>query len=144
MSAESEANKATLYRYFKELMNDAKLAVIEEMMDENIFFTIPTTGDVRGRGQYKDLVNLLHTAFPDLHFTTNDVFAEGDTIACRWTATGTFTGTFLGKPGTGKPFTIEGIGLYRFKNGRFVDNRVNEDTLGLLIQCGIIPPPGQG
>jgi steroid delta-isomerase-like uncharacterized protein len=84
-------------------------------------------------------VTLLRTAFPDLLFKVEDEVAEGDVVVDRWSATGTSKGPFNGAPPSGKQFRIEGIGWYRLKSGQFIENRVNEDTLGLLQQIGALP-----
>jgi len=63
----------------------------------------------------------------------------------RGTHTGTPLKTLKGDvPAQGNPFVIDGMSWLRFKDGKFVEARINEDTLGLLIQIGAIPVPGGG
>ena len=85
---------------------------------------------------------MLHTAFPDIHFYIEDEFADRQRVAVRWVARGTHLGDFLGNAPTGRRFSIDGIGSYRLADGKLIENRVNEDSLNLLIQIGLIPPPG--
>ena len=40
----------------------------------------------------KKVVTTLRTGFPDLHFEVHHMIAEGDTVACRSTMTGTHLG----------------------------------------------------
>jgi steroid delta-isomerase-like uncharacterized protein len=89
---------------------------------------------------------MLRGAFPDLKFTIEHLLAEGDTVVGHWTARGTHTGTALKTlrgdiPAKGNPFVIDGMSWLRFKDGKFVEARINEDTLGLLQQIGAIPSP---
>jgi steroid delta-isomerase-like uncharacterized protein len=141
--SQEEDNKALVRRYFEEIMNGGNPGAINELIAPNCVFTIPTLPKpFYGPDGYRDLVNLLRTAFPDLLFKVVDEVAEGDTVVDRWSATGTSVASFSGYPPTGRKFEIEGIGWYRFQNGQFVENRVNEDTLGLLTQIGAIPQPG--
>ncbi len=134
-----ESNKLVVRRYFDEIMNGASAAAIRELIAPNCEFTIPTLPQpFYGPDGYVQLVNLLHSAFPDLLFKIEDELAEGDIVVDRWSATGTSRGEFSGFRPSGKSFQIEGIGWYRLKDGQFVENRVNEDTLGLLTQIGAI------
>jgi steroid delta-isomerase-like uncharacterized protein len=138
-----ETNTALVRRYFDEIMNKGNRDAIHELIAPDCIFTIPTLPDpFHGPDGYENLVRLLRTAFPDLLFKIEDELAEGDTVVDRWTATGTSRGPFNGKPPTGRTFLIEGTGWYRLKDGQFVENRLNEDTLGLLTQIGSIPAPG--
>jgi steroid delta-isomerase-like uncharacterized protein len=138
----TEANKSLVDRYFREIMNGERIDAVYDLIDPQCVFTIPTLPDpFYGPDGYKKLVNLLRTAFPDLLFTSLDMLAEGDVVVDRWQATGTSLGPFQGAPPNGKSFRIEGIGWYRLANGKFIENRVFEDTLGLLQQIGALPAP---
>ena len=83
------------------------------------------------------------TAFPDLHFTVEDLIAEGDKVVARLTVRGTQQGAFMGIPPTGKHVTVTGIDINRLAGGKSVEHWLNMDTLGLLQQLGVIPAPGQ-
>ena len=135
------ANIEVMRRYFEEAMNDYDLDVVDEIVHDEFLLTIPTHGPARGPEGFKQEVTMLHTAFPDLHFSQEDVFAEGNRVAVRWVARGTHLGEFLGNAPSGRRFWIDGIGSYRFLDGKLVESAVNEDSLNLLIQIGVIPPP---
>jgi ketosteroid isomerase-like protein len=93
MSSE-EPNKALVRRYFDDIMNGGNLDAIDELIASDCVFTIPTLRDpFVGPKGYRNLVNLLRTAFPDLLFKVVDELAEGDTVVDRWTATGTSDAT---------------------------------------------------
>ena len=78
-------------------------------------------------------------AFPDLHFTLEDVIGEGDRVVVRWTATGTHKAEVMGVPATGKRVAVTGIEVSRFADGKLAETWVNWDALGLLRQLGAIP-----
>jgi|SRR6266545_430105 len=145
MSVE-EQNKALARRYYRELMSEGNLAFVDEFMAPEFEFTNPTHSEPYRGAEFKELVSMLRGAFPDLHFTPEHLVARGDTVVGHWTARGTHTGTPLKTlsgdiPAQAKPFVIDGMSWLRIVNGKFVEARINEDTVGLLMQIGAIPAP---
>lgn len=142
-----EAKIAIAKRYYQEIMNDANLAVIDELMSPDFLFTIPTHPDpYRGPDGFKNLVTMLHGAFPDVHLKVEHLIVDGDTVVGHWTGSGTHTGgplhTVKGDlPATGKNFVIDGVSWLKIINGKIVESLANEDTLSLLQQIGVIPLP---
>lgn len=80
-------------------------------------------------------------AFPDLRVSVDLIVAEGDLVAVRWTARGTNTGTGNGIPATGRRAEVSGTTVFRFANGEIAEEWTSGDTLGLLKQLGLAPPP---
>jgi len=97
---------------------------------------------IQGLEAFKQVEAMLLTALPDIHYTVEDLIAEGDKVVARATLSGTQQGTFMGIPPTGKHVTIGGIDINRFVGGKSVEHWVEMDTLGLMQQLGVIPPPG--
>lgn len=81
---------------------------------------------------------------PDMHVTTEIMFAEGDRVVRRWRAIGTHEGELMGIPPTGKQLTLTANTIYRFADGKIVEAWWNFDALGFQQQLGVIPPLGQG
>ncbi len=141
-----EENKQLARRYYSELMSNGDLSFVDRYMAPEFEFSNPTHVDPYRGAEFKKLVTMLRGAFPDLKFTIEHLLGEGDTVVGHWTARGTHTGTALKTlrgdiPAQGKPFVIDGMSWLRFKDGKFVEARINEDTLGLLQQIGAIPGP---
>ena len=80
-------------------------------------------------------------AFTGAHITVIEQIAEDDVIASRWTASGTHTGEIAGIAPTGKDVTISGITISKLEGGRVIEEWVNWDTFGMLVQLGAIPMP---
>ena len=78
-------------------------------------------------------------AFPDLKLTVEQVVAEGDHVAIRWTARGTHKGELFGIAPTGKQATVSGITIDRWADGKIAESWTNWDTLGMLQQLGVVP-----
>ena len=77
--------------------------------------------------------------FPDSRISIESSVAEGDTVASRWTLTGTHLGTFQGIPPTGRPMKFTGVEFNRVVDGRFVEHCSMFDNLALLRQIGAMP-----
>ena len=86
---------------------------------------------------------MFRTAFPDLHFTIEDMVAEDDKVTWRATTRGTHGGELMGIPPTGKPAVVASVIVSRFDGGKWAEDWVMIDTLGMLQQLGVIPAPEQ-
>lgn len=139
----TEENKAHVRRGFEAISkkNLANLAVFYELLNPDIVFHNAST-TIQGLEAYKQFLSMHITAFPDLHFTIEDMIAEGDLVVVRYTIRGTHKGDLMGIPPTGKQVTWTGIDIFRFVNGKLVEEWYNGDDLGLLQQIGVIPPMG--
>jgi ketosteroid isomerase-like protein len=103
-----------------------------------------STPDVgRGPESEKKRVTLYRSAFPDLRLTIEDIIAEGETVTARWSCRGTHKGELNGIAPTGKQFTISGVSIARFTNGKMAEGWVNWDALGLMQQLGVVPELGR-
>jgi steroid delta-isomerase-like uncharacterized protein len=146
-SPDIDAKKAIAHRYYQEIMNQAKLDVIDELMSPDFLFTIPTHPEpYRGPDGFKELVTMLHGAFPDVHLKVEHLLVDGDTVVGHWIGSGTHTGgplhTVKGDiPASGKHFVIDGVSWLKIVDGKIVESLANEDTLSLLQQIGVIPAP---
>ncbi len=104
----------------------------------------PNTPDLgTGPEGYKRLVALYTAAFPDLHITLNDTISEDNKVVMSWTATGTHKGELRGIAPTDKRFSVEGVTISRFAEGKILESRVSWDALGMMQQLGVVPAIGQ-
>ncbi len=141
----TEQNKTIVRRYWEEVWNQGNLAVVDELIAAD-FDGHPAPSDAdfgRGPTGQKQLVGLYRGAFPDMRMSIDDMTAEGDRVALRWTARGTNTGEMMGMPATGKPATVTGIVINRLAGGKIAEGWTNFDALGMLQQLGVIPTPEQ-
>ena len=122
---------------FWEVVNQQNWAMLDEIIVED--YIERGSGRSLGREGLKVEFAGYAATFSDLHFTIEDMVAEGDQVITRWTARGTHTGPLLNIPPTGKPVTITGISIDRVKNGRVVEGWTEFDALGMLQQLGAFP-----
>jgi steroid delta-isomerase-like uncharacterized protein len=137
----TKENKANIRRHVEEVWNKGNLAIIPELIAPN-YIIRSGEQEYKGPEGFKQIVLLMRNAFPDLHYTIDEMVAEGDTVAVRYTATGTFKGKMGDYKPTGKKVTrIESI-FHRFEGGKQVGAQVYYDSLSLYRQMGIPTPPG--
>ncbi len=81
--------------------------------------------------------------FPDVVSTIEDLIAEGDKVAARWSARATHRGKYVGIPPTGKEVEFTGISVYRIEGNKIAESWTVEDELGLMRQIGAVAEAGQ-
>jgi predicted ester cyclase len=133
-------NKENIRRHVEEVWNKGKLDVIPELISPK-YIVHPNYGDeVKGQDGFKQLVTMMRTAAPDLRFTIDSMVAEGDIVAARYTATGTFTGEIPNFKPTGKKFKRSDAIFHRFEGGKQVEAWTFSDQLSEYRQMGIPIP----
>ncbi|MBK6326408.1 MAG: ester cyclase [Chloroflexi bacterium] len=138
-----ETNKAVVRRFYAEAWNQKKLEILEETHAPDWTHIDPSNpADLSGGPEAnRARLSQLIAAFPDIHYTLEDVIAEGDKVVVRFTVTGTHQGAFAGIPATGRQVAMQGIIIHRLQDGKIIEDWVVRDTLGLMQQLGVIPSP---
>jgi steroid delta-isomerase-like uncharacterized protein len=136
-------NKALERRWFKafDKGKDAVMAATDELYSNDFVLHSATGEDMHGLKATKKYIAEIFSAFPDIHMTIDDLVAEGDKVAVRFTVTGTHKGEFMGVPATNKKGTMWSIQIDRIARGKFVEGWERSDTLGLMRQLGLMPKP---
>jgi predicted ester cyclase len=86
----------------------------------------------------------LFATIPDWRFEVLDLVAEGDKVAVRWRAAGTFDGTgkFEGFAPNGRPIDLEGADLLTVEDGKIVSNFAYSNGMEFARQIGALPAAG--
>ena len=142
MSA-TEENKALFRRTYEELLNQGNLSVAEEVVAPEFLNHEAPPGRNRGPESMRGLATMLRTGFPDLHFTIEELVAEGDIVAGRLTMSGTHEGHLMSMPPTGRSVRQDHMHFVRFRDGKAVEHWGVRDDMGMMQQLGAIPEPGQ-
>ncbi len=137
----SSTNKEVIQAFIEEVLNQGRWERMTDFVKEDFIELDPLPGQQQGRLGLKDVLVGMRSAFPDMHWTIHEQIAEGDKVVSRFTWTGTHRDTFLGIPATGKPVEVKGVVIDRLEAGKMSDSRIHMDTLGMLQQLGVIPPP---
>lgn len=131
-----ETNKVLVQRWFDELWNQGNEAVAEEIVTPDCTFHDPASrGDIPAT--HEAHYAAYRSAFPDLAFAIEDLIAEDDEVAARFTATGTHEGEFWDHAPTGNEFEIDGVVFNRIEDGRIAETRPVWDVFGLMGQLGL-------
>src|SRR4051812_46508517 len=128
MATNIEDNKALVRRFIEEVFNGGNYNLIE-----GFYATPELASHIKGDAP------LLRKGFPDLHFVVEDLIGEGDKVVVRYTITGTNTGSFMGRPPSGKTATWGGATVITVKDGKFQEEWVYPDRFSAMQQVGVIP-----
>ena len=128
-----ENNKTLYRRIVKEVWNSGKLELVDEFIDINcVFHTFEK--DLKGPAQFRQYAEELFAAFPDIHFTIEDLIGERDKVVSHWTLTVTQRGEFLGIPATNKKIKFQGATILLIAKGKVVELWAYWDRLSVKKQ----------
>ena len=128
-----EANKAVVLRYV-DAFNRADYAALQE-----IFAPDAEVQGVLGKGTMDKVIGIwqeLHSAF-GIHLTVEEIIAENDRVAVRYTERGTFKGTFRGHAPTGKSFELVALEWFELRNGKIQRRWGARDSASQARQIGL-------
>lgn len=89
--------------------------------------------------EYQVYMEPAFEAFPDYSITIEDLFADGDTVAFRFTDSGTMKGEYQGKEPTGEIFHLSVIGMATVADGEITHLQYEYDRLLMMQQLGLLP-----
>jgi len=133
-------NKNLVRRYFEEVANKFKLAVIEEVFTGDTVFAAPYFPKLRGLEGRKQVQAIAHSAYPNGHYTVKELIAEGNSVVARWTFRGTHKGEMMGMAPTGKKVSLTGTSTLAIRDRKIASEWADYDALGQWQQLGVIPP----
>jgi predicted ester cyclase len=120
MSELASKNKALMRRIYEEMWNKANPALAAEL------FAQPEG--------VERFVSQFLLSFPDLQHTVEEMIAEGDQVAVRFSAQGTHSGQWLGFTPTGRSIHYTGATLARIVGDTIVEHHTWWDKAALIEQ----------
>jgi steroid delta-isomerase-like uncharacterized protein len=130
MSLSSEKN--VIESFIEEVFNGHNISASEKYFaKEN-----PSIG--QGSEGFKQSLNELFTAFPDIQANIEHIIAENGNVVVFLNFTGTHKGEFQGIPPTSKKINIRSADLYKIEDEIIVGHWDVVDQLNLLQQIGAI------
>jgi steroid delta-isomerase-like uncharacterized protein len=131
-----EETIAVVDRVRTEVYNTGNFDVMPEIFAEGYLHGSANGPDAIGIAEGARRIGGFVAALPDLEWTFDEVIAEGDRVAARWTTRGTHDGDLLGFAATGKPVEFTGISFFTIRCGKVVEFQTEMDAAGLLEQVG--------
>lgn len=140
MATTTQDNKDVVRQYIEDAWNEAELDLVDDFVASDAEHHDPTLSErPTGPAARKQSIQVYHSAFPDVHISIEEMVAENDTVATRWTGRGTHDGELMGIAPTGTEVEISGMSINRVRDGRIVETWEVYDALGLLQQIGAVP-----
>jgi steroid delta-isomerase-like uncharacterized protein len=135
-------NKAIVRRFVDDVYGRDDSVAFAQLVHPDIVVSYPLLPEpVHGREAFKAVLSQFRAALPDLEASLDELIAEDDKVAVRWSLAGTQLGAFGPIPGTGKRVRWTGISICRIADGKVIEDRGEEDVFGLMQQLGAIPAP---
>lgn len=135
-------NKAIARKVYEDCWNRGKVNEVDELYSTACRYhdpVFPSLGP--GTESMRRHIQNCRTAFPDLTFSIEDMIAEKEEVVVHWTGHGTQRGQFLGVPATNRKASVSGTSIFRFKNGKIVEQWSDWNLLTLLEQLGVTTTP---
>jgi steroid delta-isomerase-like uncharacterized protein len=98
----------------------------------------PIFKTVQGREGILESYEALFATFPDWHYIGEHLLVDNERVAQQFLVHATHSGDFMGLPGSGRKFDIQGVRVFEMRDGLIAFERRYYDFTGLLIQLGIL------
>lgn len=133
------SNETIYRRLIDEGFNQGHLAVVDELVAADS--REHQRGSKDGVEGTKSTIKYLRSAFPDFTITIDELVVAGDKVWARQRGGGTNSGSFAGRPATGRVAFTDVIDVVRIQDGKIVEHWGVPDQLGMMMQLGHVSPP---
>ena len=138
----SEESKAIVDR-MTQAFNEGDLNLLDELVAPEFVGHNPLSPEpIQGPEGLKGFFGAFRAAMPDIVHPSWTLIAEGDLVAIHMPIEGTFTNELMGVPPNGKKVSLWMCNVWKVVGGKAVEWWINMDTLSLMQQMGVVPPPG--
>ena len=131
-------------RRYLDVFEHGNIDLLDELLAPDYVNRTPATPDLpTGPEGVKGVVSMFRSAMPDLRVVVEDMIAEGDKVATRYTLEGTHEGELFGIPPTGQRLSIKSMTVERVSDGKIREHWRVTDNLDMMQQLGVVSEPGQ-
>ena len=128
-----EENKELIRRYI-DLWNANDVDALDKLIAVDAIDHMAFEGQQAGREGYRDFYRTWHSAFPGFRAVIEDMIAEGDRVATRWTFHGRHLGEYNGIAPTGRAVSFPAVSIQRIENGVVTEEWYIADNQAFLRQ----------
>jgi predicted ester cyclase len=131
----------------EDVFNKQNLDAAEETIADDVVEHNPLSPDMgNDKKAALETFRAMFAMSPDMKAEEVDIIASGNKVALYSRMTGTDSGigwgSQMGVGPTGKPYTVEGIDVVTLgDDGKFKEHYGIFDTMGMMGQLGLLPPP---
>jgi steroid delta-isomerase-like uncharacterized protein len=137
------ANKERVKQFYEQVINAHNPDMVDSFCSADFVDHNPEMNHTgKGIEELKTVFREFFTAYPDVHMNPDFMVAEDDKVVAHIIMTGTNTGPMGNMPATNKSIHIEGIDIIQIKGDKASDRWGFFDSVKMLTQLGIMPPPG--
>ena len=144
LPTQTETTRSLVLRFASEFYNERRLGLVYELFTPDLKFHTHVRpgpeGLAPGVEGMREAIVWIQTGWPDSTVTIEDVLADGDRVAARFTFRGTNGGVLHGNPATGKQAAWSEMFFAHLRDGRIDEMWHELNVLGILNQIGVIPP----
>ena len=128
-------------RWHAEVYLQGRDDVAEEICDPDLVAhgTLIPADAPRGPRFVQEDAAAMRKAFRFDSLVDEDVVAADDKVVIRWSFRGTHVGTLMGEAPSGRRVQLEGVDIFRVRNGRISEFWGVYDALSLTQQIGAAP-----
>ena len=138
----AEENKALIRFLIEKGLNENNPDVADGNFTDDYVAHIPgVPSGPTGPEAFKQVVRRWRGAFSDWHMTIEQLIAEGDLVANRFTTTGTHDAPLFGIPPTGRRMEVHSQEVHRLSGGKVAESWIVDDVPGILVQLGVVEMP---
>jgi steroid delta-isomerase-like uncharacterized protein len=134
----SRAENVELARRWLDAWNANDRGELDKLYHRDFVFHSRPPGLAAGIEGEKQILDMLHTAFPDLVMSMEAVVADNELVAVRWRMPATHTGPFRGIPATGRSVVQTGIDILSVDGGKITGRWDEVNRLETLVQMGVM------
>ena len=134
-----QANKAVVRSYLEEILGAGRFDALDELVAADYTDSTPGADPAPpGPTAVRQARELMSGSFKDIHYTIDQLIAEGDLVVARYTVHAVHL------PPAERAITITGITIFRLAGGRIRETWIINDQLEMLRQLGFKfePPTG--
>ena len=129
-----ESNKKVIRYLYEHALNQRDFRKFNEVISENY------SNSKGGKGIYgfkKNMMDFIQ-AFPDVKWTLTEMIAEEDKVFVKQKVEGTHKGVFQNISPTNQFISVEGMAIYKLKNGKIISHQILTNQLVFFQQLGMI------
>jgi predicted ester cyclase len=137
-----DLNKSVVRRYLEDVMSAGQLEKLDNLVSENYVDRTPgAPPQTRGPAVIRESLARARTLFQDIHYSVEDLIAEGDRVVARYTVRASRKPAD-GSESPGTPIEVAGVTIFRVADGQIQETWIVNDQLQLFRQLGYtLQPP---